>query len=107
MLRKFLLAIGIALLVAAALLTLFGHWPPALWCLINGALLTAGIVFERWQYRQPQTRAPGAGWQITGERFVDPTSGEFMEVWFEPRSGERRYVRSAGKSGRAMNAPRD
>ena len=95
MLRKVLLTIGVALLATAAALTLLGYWPPALWCLINGALLTAGLVFERWQYRRPQTQAPGAGWQATGERFVDPASGELTEVWFEARSGERRYVRVA------------
>ncbi|MDB5986101.1 MAG: hypothetical protein JWR16_1154, partial [Nevskia sp.] len=87
MLRKLLLTLGLALLLTAATLTLFGNWPAALWCLINGAVLTVGIVFERWQYRRPQTQAPGAGWQATGERFVDPGSGELTELWFEPRTG--------------------
>ena len=92
MLRTALLTIGLASLAAAAALTLLGIWPAALWCLINGALLTLGLLFERWQYRRPQTQAPGAGWQATGERFVDPGSGVLTEVWFEPSSGERRYV---------------
>jgi hypothetical protein len=30
----------------------------------------------------------------TQERIVDPSSGETLEVWFHPHSGERVYVRA-------------
>jgi len=36
---------------------------------------------------------PGPDWRPTGERFVEPTSGEMLEVWFRAASGERAYVR--------------
>jgi hypothetical protein len=32
-------------------------------------------------------------WRFTGERFLDPPSGETVEVWYRPRTGERAYVR--------------
>ena len=44
--------------------------------------------------RTPLDAPPGPDWQSTGERFVDPTSGETLDVWFHPKSGERAYVRS-------------
>ncbi|HET9813768.1 MAG TPA: hypothetical protein VFP57_08955 [Sphingomicrobium sp.] len=38
-------------------------------------------------------RAPrGGGWRPTDERFVDPETGKLVTVWFDPASGERRYV---------------
>ena len=86
-----------ALLVFAALLTaaggiglLFGYpvWMPALW----GVLLLICVLFERWRYRHAQADGRGK-WERTGERFVDPESGEAMEVLYDPVSGERRYVR--------------
>lgn len=43
--------------------------------------------------RQPLDAAPGPDWVETDERFVDPTSGETLAVWFHPDSGERAYVR--------------
>jgi hypothetical protein len=95
MLRKVLLTIGLALLLIAAAMTARGNAPAALWCGVNGAVITLGIVFERWQYRRSHAHKPGAGWQLTGERFVDPGSGAMTEVWFEPKTGERRYVEIA------------
>lgn len=31
-------------------------------------------------------------WRPSGERFIDPETGRLVEVWFEPSTGERRYV---------------
>jgi hypothetical protein len=36
----------------------------------------------------------GPDWVKTDERFVDPSSGETLDVWFHPGSGERAYVRA-------------
>jgi hypothetical protein len=46
--------------------------------------------------RGPQP--PGPDWQKTEERFVDPSSGETLDVWFHPTSGERAYVRAASRT---------
>ena len=37
---------------------------------------------------------PGSDWGFTGERFVDPPTGEKLEVWYCARTGERAYVRA-------------
>jgi hypothetical protein len=64
---------------------------------LGGVLLVVLIwfVFRTGGYkRTPLDAPPGPGWQRTDERFIDPSSGEPLEVWFDPESGERAYVRS-------------
>ena len=71
--------------------------------MIAGVIWLGGIVlgvliwflFRKGGYkRRPLDAPPGPGWQRTDERFVDPSSGEPLEVWFQPDSGERAYVRA-------------
>jgi hypothetical protein len=67
----------------------------AIW--LGGIVLVVLIwlLFRQGGYkRQPLDAPPGPDWQPTEERFVDPSSGEVLDVWFHPRSGERAYVRS-------------
>jgi len=90
MLRTVLLALGGAAALAGAILILAGV-PAGVPALAFGVLVVVGIAFERWRYRAKETR-PGAGWQPTGERFEDPETGKTIEVFYDPRSGERRYV---------------
>jgi hypothetical protein len=68
--------------------------------LTAGVIVLIGTLFERWRYRRIEKR-PGGPWQQTGEQFLDPTSGDHVEVMFDPRTGERRYV--AGKSDAAKD----
>ena len=96
MLRKSLLAIGVLLLLAAAFCAAIGFYPILPHLLVLGLMLTAGIVWERWQYKQTQTAKPDPNWTTTGERFVDPGSGVLTEVYYDPRNGERHYVRMPG-----------
>lgn len=53
-----------------------------------GALILIGTLLEQ-HYRAAKG---GAGFQATGERFIDPTSGKLTEVRFNPSTGERQYV---------------
>lgn len=62
---------------------------PAL--LIMGAVVLVTVLVERGYGHL--TGAPrGGSWRPTDEKFVDPESGELVTVWFDPASGERRYV---------------
>lgn len=71
----------------------------AIWLGMLALLVLIWFVFRRGGYkRRPLDAPPGPDWQPTQERFVDPGSGELLEVWFQPRSGQRAYVR-AGRSG--------
>jgi membrane-bound ClpP family serine protease len=89
--------LGILLIVIAAVLFATGIWltlvgitAAGIQCLVLGAMVIIGSVFER-RYRNNQIPT-GADWQASGERFVDPTSGKEVEVLYNPRTGERRYV---------------
>ena len=92
MLRRVLLVIGVLLLLAAAFCAAIGFYPILPHLLVLGLMLTAGIVWERWQYKRTQTGKPDPNWTSTGERFVDPGSGQLTEVYYDPRNGERHYV---------------
>lgn len=94
MLRKFLIGAGVLLLLAALLLALFHQYAFLPHALVLGLMLSAGIIWERWQYKKPRVGRPDPGWQATGERFVDPASGKTVEVYFDPRSGESHYVQA-------------
>ena len=43
-------------------------------------------------YGRLQPRPREGSWRATGEKFVDPETGKLVSVWFDPASGERRYV---------------
>ena len=61
--------------------------------LIFAALILCGAVFERRYGRSHGQSGDGAvQWQLTGERFIDDESGDAVEVWSDPLTGERRYV---------------
>ena len=69
-----------------------------LWLAVIIAVALVWAFFRQGGYkRDALTAPPGPGWVKTDERFVDPTSGETLDVWFDPKTGERAYVR-AGRS---------
>jgi hypothetical protein len=92
MLRSVLVFLGLAALALGVLCLLIGADPPAYTLLIWGAVLLAAIVYERFRYKPLASASPGAGWQRTSERFVDPDSGKTVTVYLQPSSGERQYV---------------
>jgi len=96
MLRWALILISGGVLVVVAALILSGAMEPGLavggvWALI----LFAGLVFERRRYKRLLDDAPGPGWSATTERFIDPHSGIETQVYFNPRTGARAYVRAS------------
>ena len=58
------------------------------------ALLLIWFFFRKGGYKRRPLDAPPRGRSFTGERFLDPPSGEMVEVWSCPRTGERAYVRA-------------
>jgi hypothetical protein len=67
----------------------------AIWLGILALIVLVWFLFRKGGYkRKPLDAPPGPGWVRTEERFVDPSSGENLEVWFDPSSGERAYVRA-------------
>jgi hypothetical protein len=101
-LRTFVIAVG-AILTCIGIGLIASSVPMPGWQVLGvGAIVLIGTLFERWRYRRIDEPTNGR-WQRTDEKFIDPSSGEAVDVMFDPRTGERRYV--AGKPGAKDPAP--
>lgn len=90
MLRTLLLGFAGVSALSGVFLLARGQLGAGVYALGLGGLIVLGTVFEG-RYRSNHAR-PGADWKPTGERFEDPQTGETVQVFYDPRSGERRYV---------------
>jgi hypothetical protein len=91
MLRAVVIAVTAVLTCVGIFLIAHGVRLPG-WQLLGVSLLVLlATLFERWRYRRVGGR-PDGEWQSTRERFLDPSTGEAVDVLFNPRTGERRYV---------------
>ena len=90
MLRTAVLIFGCLILALGAYLCTLGPAFGGIQTLVGGAIFVLGTLFERWRYNN-KNASMDADWEATGERFVDPATGKNMEVFYDPRSGERQY----------------
>jgi hypothetical protein len=86
--RGLALVAGAAIAVCGIALLSYGGGPLLL---IVGALAILTALLEPI-YGRANGRPSGDGWRPTNEKFVDPESGKLVTVWFDARTGERRYV---------------
>jgi hypothetical protein len=100
MLRNVVIAVAAILTCVGIGLIASGVYAPGWQVLVFGVLVLIGTLFERWRYRRIEEASNGR-WQKTDEQFIDPTTGDPVQVMFDPRTGERRYV--AGKLGAAKD----
>lgn len=91
MLRNALLIIGVACLALGGLCAIGGFGQEAVTFIMTGCILALGVAWERWRYK-PRVTSPHPSWQATGERFIDPETGELTEVYFDAANGARHYV---------------
>ena len=91
MLRTWVLVCAGALALVGLILLVRGLTGPGIYALGVGVVTLLGTAFERWRYR-PSDSGASATWEPTSERFVDPQTGKTVQVFYNPRSGERRYV---------------
>lgn len=97
-LRAALIVVGGVLLAAAAVSALTGCSVGAVLRLaVPGLVLLFGLSVEHWRYKPVSARTPEKGWVATKERFVDPESGQLVTVYYQPSTGERRYISQAGR----------
>lgn len=92
MLRNFVFGIGCLLLIGALVAAGRHQGGLSFELVVFGLILAGGVAFERWRYKSVEKDRPGANWQPTGERFIDPATGKSMEVYFDAATGERHYV---------------
>ncbi len=94
MLRAVVLAAALILLVSASVCAMAG-WPTIPLIMI-AALVAGGLLCDRYIYKPIRPDAPGAGWDRTNEQFSDPRSGRNVVVYYNKRTGERRYIATDG-----------
>lgn len=92
-LRNVIIALCV-ILIAFAIGEAMTGWGSALLIACQAGIVLALIVFERSRYR-PKVNTSSGLWKPTGERFQDPTSGETVEVYENPQTGERDYRHTA------------
>ncbi len=93
MLKRFLLVAAAVFVLSGATLFFANYylWPLGSQWFIIGAIVLVAVIFESSRYH-PKIDRNAAGWEPTGERFVDPTSGKLLEVRYNPTNGERDYI---------------
>jgi hypothetical protein len=89
--RNWALILGAIVAVCGIFLWRAGGGPMML---IFGGLIVITAALEP-VYGRADGRPRGNSWRATEERFVDPESGKLVTVWFDPETGERRYVQEA------------
>jgi hypothetical protein len=99
MLRAVVIAAAAILACVGIGLIACGVHAPGWQVLTLGVIVLIGTLFERWRYRRIDER-PKGDWQRTGEQFIDPSTGEPVEVMFDPGTGERRYVAAKSRGAK-------
>ena len=95
MLRDIIQGIAILWLLGAIVMTVLV--PPAWPMLLCAGVLAVGVFYERTLSRGG-TAPRGPGWAPTAERFRDEESGAMVTVWFNSKTGERRYVEDGSRA---------
>jgi hypothetical protein len=100
--RMVVLGIGALLLFGGTVLTVLTGGG-GIGLMIAGAVIFASVGLER-RYGRPGTppRVEHSDWELTKEKFVDHETGQLLEVWIDPLTGERRYE----PAGRDLKLPR-
>ena len=89
--RALILALGL-IATAAGLGMMVATQGRGIPVLALGVLTLASFFLERRYGRQGRQRSvPHSDWKLTDERFIDDETGQPVEVWIDPLTGERRY----------------
>ena len=89
--RYTMLALGAAAVAGGTLLSI-ATGGGGIGLIVFGVLLFAGVLLEG-RYGRPgtPTNVPPHAWELTNEKFIDDETGQLLEVWIDPLTGERRY----------------
>jgi hypothetical protein len=84
--------LAVAILILVACLVAIASGVPIYGLTIVMAVICTGLAIERRFYGANTDQRPGPGWQETSEQFIDDSTGDHVRVWYNPATGERRYV---------------
>jgi hypothetical protein len=85
-------AFGVLAAIGGVVAVSVGEPLAGAWALVGGGVLIVAALFEVTRYgpSEEATRTHDR-FEPTNEVFVDPTTGERIRVWFDPKTGYRRY----------------
>ena len=89
-LRILLKAIGGVMLGAGVLIGFSSSVAPMLPLMIWGGILIIVGLIENWRYHPPKTGL-NSDWIKTEECFIDPATQQLNTVYYNPKTGERKY----------------
>jgi hypothetical protein len=85
-------AFGLLALIGGIVAISVGEPLAGSWALVAGGVLIVAALFEVTRYGpSEETSRTHDRFEPTDEAFVDPTTGERIRVWFDPKTGYRRY----------------
>jgi hypothetical protein len=93
MLRSVVAVLAVLVVIGGAVATLTVG-PAGIGWLVMGVLVLIGLLAERVYYKRIVDRAPDPRFERTSERFRDPVTGAVVDVYADPKTGERAYVRA-------------
>lgn len=96
-LRNGVIGISAAVFAIALIEIALGHATAWVALAVYSGFVLIALLVERPRYHRSVDRANGS-WRFTGERFTDSTSGELIEVFERPKTGERDYRRTRAQS---------
>jgi hypothetical protein len=62
----------------------------AIYLLFNAVVVILSLKFEKKRYKTKNT-VLNSDWKETKERYIDSSSGKLMQVYYNPKTGERSY----------------
>ena len=98
--RNGVIGLSAAVLAIGVVEIVLGHAVVWIVLVIYAGLVLLALLVERPRYHRSVDRSNGP-WRFTGERFTDPASGELVEVFERPQTGERDYRRADVQRARA------
>jgi hypothetical protein len=89
--RLVALALGLLAGIGGLGLTISGQGGGIPLLLISAGIIVSVGIERRYGRQGRQKSVPHSDWRLTGERFFDDETGQPVEVWVDPLTGERRY----------------
>lgn len=94
--RNAAVSVGLLYLVAAGVvLSVHASQALLIYLAVAGVLVMVSV-FTMREPHKPRLDSERGYWQMTGQRFRDPSSGHMMELRHNPVTGERDYVEVEG-----------
>ncbi len=84
--------VRMAIAALAAILVALGAATGTIGAIIGGGFILVALAGERVIAVPTEKRNPGVDFHPTDEKFIDPVSAKPVQVYFNPNTGERRYI---------------